>query len=83
MAFRITGTGTTFRRKSLNSGTFSCYNDKCKSRKKGEPRQQYNAREERKWFTLLYIPIAPIGDATKYVECKSCHEVYPMSHLNL
>ncbi|HBX77313.1 MAG TPA: hypothetical protein DEG43_06690 [Acidimicrobiaceae bacterium] len=83
MAFSVYGTGTTFKRKTLDDGTFSCYNSNCKGRKNGQEKQSYKARQERKWFTVLYIPIVPMGEPQKYVECKSCKEVYPMSHLNL
>jgi len=47
MAFSVYGTGTTFKRKTLDDGTFSCYNSNCKGRKNGQEKQSYKARQER------------------------------------
>ena len=75
MAFRIDGIGTTFRRKTLSEGSFNCPNVNCKGKRDGALHQTFRSRSERKWFSLLWIPIVPIGDAREYAECKSCHKV--------
>lgn len=77
--FRLNGTGSTYRRKTLSSGTFACSNERCKSRRRGEQAQQYRLREERKWISLLWIPIAPVGQRGQYVECATCKTVHPPS----
>jgi hypothetical protein len=79
--FRINGTGSTYRRKTLGSGTFQCSNERCKSRRRGEATQAYRLREERKWISLLWIPIAPVGQRGRYVECGTCKAVHPPAYL--
>lgn len=34
--------------------------------------RQYTHKKVKRWFTLYFIPIIPLGTAGEYVECQSC-----------
>ena len=40
------------------------------------PRRQFNRIEVRRWFTLYFIPVIPLGTAGDYVECTACAGTY-------
>ncbi len=52
----------------LDTGEFNCPH--C------EERQGFDLKQVRPFFTLYFIPIFPVGGATRYVECRSCGNTY-------
>ena len=38
--------------------------------------QRYRHRKVRKFFTLYFIPLIPLGDQGEYVECQSCRGTF-------
>jgi len=45
-------------------GTFAC--PRC------GPGREYAHKEVRRWFTLYFIPVIPLGTVGEYLECGSC-----------
>jgi uncharacterized membrane protein YebE (DUF533 family) len=58
----IFGTKTTT--STRESGTFHC--PRCGA---GKP---YNLKAVKRWFSLYFIPVIPLGDVGTYVECGNC-----------
>ncbi len=58
----------------LDTGEFNCPH--C------EERQEYALKQNRPFFTLYFIPIFPVGGATRYVECRGCGNAYTEEVLN-
>lgn len=56
--------GTTGLNSRIEAGTFHC--PRCGSDK------SYEIVKVNRWFTLYFIPLIPIGEAGRYLECKSC-----------
>lgn len=56
--------GTRGREVHVGSGHFNC--PRC------QRQQEYNQKEVKRYFTLYFIPLIPIGTAGGYVECRSC-----------
>jgi zinc ribbon protein len=52
------------RPKVVQRGSFTC--PRC------GPGREYEHKQVRRWFTLYFIPIIPLGTAGEYVECRSC-----------
>lgn len=60
--------GLTTRLKALTSGEFFCPNEQ-------GPRQ-YQHLQQRRWFTLFFIPLIPLGGQGEWVQCQSCGATY-------
>lgn len=56
--------GTRGREVHVGSGQFNC--PRCKSE------QEYNHKEVKRYFTLYFIPLIPIGTSGAYIECRGC-----------
>jgi hypothetical protein len=60
--------GTYVTKKVLESGTFYCPG--CKHHR------GYNLRRPKKWGHLYWIPIIPMEELDRYVECTSCNKAW-------
>jgi len=56
--------GTRGVKSTIKSGDFHC--PQC------QQRRSYRHRKVRRFFTLYFIPLIPLGKASEYVECESC-----------
>ena len=61
------------RRSTVDTGRFRCPNEG------GERR--YEHVRIRRWVTLFFIPLIPLGSKGEHVRCQSCGTVYPPSTL--
>ncbi|HTW05116.1 MAG TPA: hypothetical protein VMF87_32790 [Streptosporangiaceae bacterium] len=61
--------------RAIGQGTFHC--QRC-----GGDRP-YRHRAGRRWFTLFFIPIIPLGHVGEHVQCEPCGTRYRMAVLNL
>jgi len=52
----------------VNTGEFNC--PVC------GPGRTYAHKEVKRWFTLYFIPLIPLGTAGAYVECQSCAKTF-------
>jgi uncharacterized tellurite resistance protein B-like protein len=53
---------------SVRQGTFHC--PQCRSR------QPYELKKVQKYFSLYFIPLAPVKDLAEYVECQTCKQTF-------
>lgn len=60
--------GTTGRSSRLESGTFHC--PRCGNDK------PFDIVGVHRWFTLYFIPVIPLGEAGRYLECKNCSATF-------
>ncbi|NSX55324.1 TerB family tellurite resistance protein [Parasulfitobacter algicola] len=60
--------GSRGRAKSIENGDFFC--PECNGR------QDMDLMHVKNWFTFYWIPIFPMGDLGKYVECKRCKATF-------
>lgn len=60
--------GMTSRRSTIDSGRFHCPNE-------GATRQFEHVRAKR-WFTLFFIPLLPLGTQGEWVRCGGCGASY-------
>lgn len=67
----IFGTRTT--NPTAGQGMFNC--PRC------GPQKPYTHRKAKRWFTLYFIPVIPLGTAGEYVECESCAGTFDMDAL--
>lgn len=56
--------GSKGKTKTIDDGGFHC--PRC-----GEG-QTFALKEVRTWFTLYFIPVFPMGEAGRYIECRNC-----------
>lgn len=76
MAMQINGFGTTYLYRTLETGTFTCTNPVCRGRKQGRT-QEWRRRRQRKWITMLWIPVLPLSSEHQiYYECRACRQTY-------
>jgi hypothetical protein len=54
--------------KVATHGTFDC--PRC------GPQRGFTHKQVKRWFTLYFIPVIPLGIAGEFVECKSCAATY-------
>nr|HEX4313201.1 zinc ribbon domain-containing protein [Kofleriaceae bacterium] len=40
------------------------------------PGRQYVHKKVKRWFTLYFIPVIPLGTVGEFVECSSCAATY-------
>ncbi|MBV9122914.1 MAG: zinc-ribbon domain-containing protein [Planctomycetes bacterium] len=45
--------------------------------------EEYLLKQVRRWFTLYFIPLFPIGAAQRYVQCRGCKQTFKESVLDL
>jgi transcription elongation factor Elf1 len=67
--------GTKAKTTTIGTGQFYC--PKC-----GEERQ-YTHKKAKKYFSLYFIPIIPMGDMGEYVECQTCGITYKPEVLHM
>ena len=60
--------GLTTRRTTVDSGRFHCPNE-------GAVRG-YQRLRARRWFTLFFVPLLPLGTRGDWVRCRSCAATY-------
>src|SRR6185312_16552116 len=67
--------GTRTRMSVVERGQFHC--PRC------GPGQRYERKHAKRWFTLYFIPVFPVGDLGQFVECGLCHGTFKMEVLSL
>ena len=67
--------GTKAKTRNIGTGQFFC--PKC-----GEQRN-YTHKQAKKYFSLYFIPIIPMGDMGEFVECQTCGVTYNPDVLRL
>ena len=60
--------GTSNKSKTTGSGQFYCPN--CKTTR------AYERKQAKRYFSLYFIPLIPMGDLGEFVECQTCHLTY-------
>lgn len=60
--------GLTTRRSMIGQGDFACPNE-------GGLRPYLHERS-RRWFTLFFLPVLPLGQGQEWVRCASCGATY-------
>lgn len=68
----IFGTRTT--NPTAGQGMFNC--PRC------GPQKPYTHRKSKRWFTLYFIPVIPLGTAGEYVECDVCAGTFGLEALH-
>lgn len=68
----IFGTRTT--NPTAGQGFFNC--PRC------GPQKPYTHKKAKRWFTLYFIPVIPLGTAGEYVECNACAGTFDMEALH-
>lgn len=61
--------------KTVQSGSFTC--PRC------GPGSTYQHKEVKRWFTLYFIPVLPLGKIGEYVECGACAGTFKTDVLRL
>jgi len=67
--------GTTARRKTIGSGQFYCPH--CQTQR------SYERKQAKRYFTLYFIPLIPMGDLGEFIECQTCHMAFSVDVLKL
>jgi len=67
--------GSRVRYKDLDTGEFFC--PRCQAKR------AYKHKEARRYFTLYFIPIIPMGKLGEMIECQTCKTAYEMGVLQL
>lgn len=57
--------GTSNKMKTTGSGEFYCPN--CRTTR------AYERKQAKRYFSLYFIPLIPMGDAGEFVQCQTCH----------
>ena len=60
--------GTRGKEVNIGSGQFDC--PRCQSS------QSYNHKQIKRYFTLYFIPLIPMGTAGAHIECQGCGGTY-------
>lgn len=68
----IFGTRTT--NPTAGQGMFNC--PRC------GPQKPYTHKKAKRWFTLYFIPVIPLGTAGEYIECNACAGTFDMEALH-
>lgn len=68
----IFGTRTT--NPTAGQGMFNC--PRC------GPQKPYTHKKAKRWFTLYFIPVIPLGTAGAYIECNACAGTFDMEALH-
>jgi transcription elongation factor Elf1 len=67
--------GTSNRFKTVQSGTFYCPH--CQTTR------NYELKQGKRYFSLYFVPLIPMGDLGQFVECQTCHLTFHPDILNL
>jgi hypothetical protein len=67
--------GTSVRKKTVGNGEFFC--PRCGTKR------SFERKAAKRYFTLYFIPLIPIGDAGEYMECTTCHMLFEPAVLGL
>lgn len=60
--------GTSNKTKTTGSGQFFC--PRCQTTR------AYERKQAKRYFSLYFIPLIPMGDIGEFVECQTCHLTY-------
>jgi hypothetical protein len=60
--------GTKARQQVVGSGEFYC--PKCQAQRR------YELKKAKRYFTLYFVPLIPMGDLGEFVECQTCHTAF-------
>lgn len=60
--------GLRMRHSTVDTGTFRCPNER------GD--RPYSRIRARRWFTVFFIPLIPLGQRGEWVRCRSCGATY-------
>lgn len=60
--------GLTTRNRTVDEGTFFCPNE--------GGQRRYGHVAARRWITLFFIPLIPLGTHAEWVQCHSCGATY-------
>jgi len=66
--------GTNSKKKQIGQGEFFCPH--C------QQQRRYTRHSARPHFSLYFIPLIPIGEATEYIQCTTCQTAFDVSVLN-
>ena len=67
--------GTRNRFKTVGSGQFYC--PRCQAQR------NYERKEAKRYFTLYFVPLIPMGDLGEFVECQTCHMTFKSEVLTM
>jgi hypothetical protein len=67
--------GTRGKKTKVGEGEFYC--PKCQTRR------TYHHMKAKRYFTLYFIPLIPMGNLGEYIECQTCHTPFEISVLTL
>jgi hypothetical protein len=59
--------------RTIANGTFFCPDERAD--------RPYLRRSARRWFTLFFIPVVPLGRLGELVQCESCRRTFPLDAL--
>ncbi len=60
--------------RTIAGGTFFCPNERAD--------RPYLRRSARRWFTLFFVPVIPLGRLGELVQCESCRRTFPLDALD-
>jgi hypothetical protein len=60
--------GTKARHKTIGTGQFYC--PRCQTQR------TYERKKAKRYFTLYFVPIIPMGDMGEFVVCQTCHTAF-------
>ena len=67
--------GTRNRFKTVGTGQFYC--PRCQAQR------NYERKQAKRYFTLYFVPLIPMGDLGEFVECQTCHMTYKTDVLTM
>ncbi|MBI1278492.1 MAG: zinc-ribbon domain-containing protein [Anaerolineaceae bacterium] len=67
--------GTRNRFKTIGTGQFYCPH--CQTQR------TYERKQAKRYFTLYFVPLIPMGDLGEYVECQTCHRTFQADVLTM
>jgi hypothetical protein len=66
--------GTSSKKKEIGQGEFFCPH--C------QQQRRYTRHSARPHFSLYFIPLVPIGNATEYIQCETCQRAFDVTVLD-
>src|SRR5881396_2577280 len=67
--------GTKNRLKTIGTGQFYC--PRCQAQR------TYEHKQAKRYFTLYFVPLIPMGDLGEFVECQTCHMTFKTDVLTM
>ena len=67
--------GTRNRFKTISTGQFYC--PRC------QVQRTYEHKQAKRYFTLYFVPLIPMGDLGEFVECQTCHMTFKLDVLTM